>query len=290
MKKTTGEKAFNCINHIFLIFLCVITLYPFLFIVFASLSDPGLLIAHRGLLLAPAGFSTDAYRAVLQNRDVYVGYCNTILYVVAGTAVNILMTSIGAYVLSRRFLFRNFIMVLIMITMFFGGGLIPGYLWMRQIGFMNNPMVMIIPGAISTSNLIIMMTSFRAIPMSLEEAAKIDGANEIYILFHIILPLSLPVIAVMVLYYGVAHWNEWFNAMIYLQDRDRWPLQLYLREILIQNASEGMLGDVNGDTSVQISETIKYATMIVATVPIVCVYPFIQKYFTKGVMIGSLKG
>jgi putative aldouronate transport system permease protein len=289
-KRSVGEKIFDCSNVIVLILLSIVTLYPFLYIVFASLSDASKLISHSGILWHPLGASFEAYKAVFENKMIYTGYINTLIYVFAGTALNLFMTAIGAYVLSRKgFYWRNAIMVMIVITMFFGGGLIPSYLWMKTLHLYNNRLVLIIPGAIATTNLIIMMTYFKAIPSSLEESAGIDGANHITILFRIILPLSMPVVAVMILYYGVAHWNSWFGAMIYLKDKTKWPLQLVLREILIQNAGNDMTIGAGDDTRAQIAETIKYATIIVATVPILCIYPFLQKYFAKGVLIGAIK-
>lgn len=290
-KKSFSEKVFDNFNVIFLILLSITTLYPFLYIVFASFSEPDKLVVHSGIIWHTLGFSTSAYKAVFENSQVYTGYANTIFYVIVGTTINLLMTSIGAYVLSRTgFYWRNAIMILIMITMFFSGGLIPSYLWMRTLGLYNNRLVLILPPAIATTNLIIMMTYFRGIPASLEESARIDGANDITILFRIVLPLSKPVIAVMVLYYGVAHWNSWFNAMLYLKDRIKWPLTLVLREVLIQNSGDNMTQGVSDSDKYQISETIKYALIIVSTVPILCIYPFLQKYFAKGVLIGAIKG
>jgi putative aldouronate transport system permease protein len=289
-KRSVGEKIFDSSNVIILILLSITTLYPFLYIVFASLSDASKLISHSGILLSPLGISVEAYKAVFRNKMIYTGYINTLIYVFVGTLLNLFMTAIGAYVLSRKgFFWRNFIMVMIVITMFFGGGLIPSYLWMKTLHLYNNRLVLIIPGAIATTNLIIMMTYFKAIPASLEESASIDGANHITILFRIILPLSMPVVAVMILYYGVAHWNSWFGAMIYLKDKGKWPLQLVLREILIQNAGDDMTRGASDDNRAQIAETIKYATIIVATVPVLCIYPFLQKYFAKGVLIGAIK-
>lgn len=290
-KRSLSEKIFDNFNIIILILLSLSTLYPFLYIVFASLSDASKLISHSGFLLHPLGLSTDSYKAVFENKMVFTGYTNTLYYVIIGTTVNIIMTSIGAYVLSRKgFFWRNAIMFMIMVTMFFSGGLIPSYLWMKTLHLFNNRLVLIIPPAIATTNLIIMMTYFKAIPASLEESARIDGANDITILFRIIMPLSKPVIAVMVLYYGVAHWNSWFGAMIYLKDRSKWPLTLVLREVLIQNAGDNMTIGTSDDMKYQVAETIKYALIIVATVPILCVYPFLQKYFAKGVLIGAVKG
>jgi putative aldouronate transport system permease protein len=184
---------------------------------------------------------------------------------------------------------KNPIMMLIVFTMFFSGGLIPNYLLVSELGMLNTRWALIIPGAISTYNLIIMRTSFQGIPASLEESAKIDGANDFTILFRIILPLSLPIVSVMILFYGVSHWNAWFNALLYLRDRDLYPLQLVLREILITNSTDSMTTGASDIDKALISETIKYAAIIVATVPVLFLYPFLQKYFVKGVMIGAVK-
>lgn len=291
IRRTFGEKVFDFCNAVFLIVMMLITLYPFLHVVFASLSESSLLIQHTGVLLAPQGFSLDAYAAVLKNPMISRGYMNTLFIVVVGTAYNLLMTSMGAYVLSRRnYFWSKPLTALIVFTMYFGGGLIPRYLLIQDLGMMNSLWALIIPEAIGTWNLFIMRTFFVGIPDSLEESAKIDGANDFTILFYIILPLSLPVIAVMILYYGVGHWNSWFDAMIYLRKRTLYPLQLVLREILIINSTDSMTNDTSINDKLSVSETIKYATIIVATLPILFAYPWLQKYFVKGVMIGALKG
>jgi putative aldouronate transport system permease protein len=261
-----------------------------LYIGFASFSSAASLIAHRGLLFMPLGFSLEAYKAVFDNPMIGVGYGNTLFYVAAGTLINIVMTSLGAFVLSRRKLyFRNAIMMMIVVTMFFHGGLIPSFLLVNNLGMIDTAWALLIPGAINTWNLIVMRTSFQAIPASLEESAKIDGANDFTLLLRIVLPLSMPVIAVMILFYAVGHWNSWFSAMLYIRTRELYPLQLILREILITNSTDNMMTDVGGADKFMIAETIKYATVIIATVPILILYPFLQKYFVKGVMIGALK-
>lgn len=220
---------------------------------------------------------------------ITTGYRNTLIYVVAGTAINLVATAIGAYVLSRRNLyFKNVLMMLIVITMFFGGGLIPTYLLINNLGMLNTIWAMLIPGMIGTFNMIIMRTAFQSVPISLEESAKIDGANDLIILFRIIIPLSMPVIAVMILWYAVGHWNSYFGALIYLRDRELFPLQLVLREILITNTTDSMMTEASGDR-MAIADTIKYATIIVSTLPILLLYPFLQKYFVKGVLIGAIK-
>ncbi|WP_129724922.1 carbohydrate ABC transporter permease [Xylanivirga thermophila] len=293
-KRTTGEKVFDVINVIIMILLMISCLYPMLYVLFASISDPKILSQHRGILLKPLGFTLKGYDLVFSNPNISSGYINTIFYVIIGTAINIFMTSLGAYVLSRRNLYwRKLITFLITFTMFFGGGLIPYYLLVQKLGLINTRAAMIIPGAVSTWNLIVMRTSFLSIPDSLEESARLDGANDFTILFKIILPLSKATIAVMTLFYAVGHWNEWFNAMIFLRDRDLFPLQLILREILITNDTKDMtiITDASqlGEQDIYKS-LVQYCTIIVATVPILFIYPFLQKYFVKGVMIGSVKG
>lgn len=289
-KPTLGERAFDALNAAVMVTLCFLTLYPFLYVAFSSLSDPGMLSQHRGLLWKPYGFSLDAYRSVFANPNIISGYRNTLFYVTVGTCINLFMTALGAYFLSRRnVFFKNAVMFMIVVTMFFQGGLIPTFLLVSNLGLVDTPWAIIIPGAINTWNLIIMRTSFQAVPVSLEESAKIDGANEWTIMWRIILPLSIPVMAVMVLFYAVGHWNSWFSAMIYLRDRELYPLQLILREILITNSTDNMMTDASGVDKMPIGETIKYATIMVATIPILVLYPFLQKYFVKGVMIGALK-
>jgi putative aldouronate transport system permease protein len=291
MKKSVGERIFDVGNHAILLALMVATLYPLLYVLFASLSDPADLARSRGILLAPLGFTLDAYAKVFANPSILTGYRNTVFYVVAGTAINLVMTSLGAYVLSRKnVLWKTPLMVLIVFTMFFSGGLIPTYLLVgRTLGMIDSVWALIIPNAISTWNLLVLKTAFEAVPESLEEAARIDGANDLTILWRVVIPLSLPAMAVITLFYAVGHWNAYFNALIYLRDRSLYPLQLILREILIANSVQSMTtGAASGDVE-QIGETIKYATIVVATLPILLLYPFLQRYFVKGVMIGGVK-
>ncbi|MEN6316112.1 MAG: carbohydrate ABC transporter permease [Clostridiaceae bacterium] len=291
IKKTTGDRIFDCFNTLFMILVMIVTIYPLLYVAFASLSDGVQLMAHAGALYKPLGFTLAAYKAVFSNIYILTGYRNTLFIVIAGLAVNLSLTSLGAYALSRKSLkFRKPIMLFIIFTMYFSGGLIPSYLLVKGIGLYNSLWALIIPGSINTFNLILMRTAFEAIPASLEESAKIDGAGDFTVLLRIIIPLSLPTIAVMTLYYGVGHWNAWFNAMIYLRDKVKYPLQLILREILIQNETASMMGDIDTTDQGNVAESIKFATIIVATLPILCIYPFLQKYFVKGAMIGAIKG
>ncbi|NQX60865.1 carbohydrate ABC transporter permease [Paenibacillus qinlingensis] len=289
MKLTRGERTFGYFNLLFMLILCAVTLYPFLYVALASLSDATSLLQQRGIMLWPAGFDLGAYKAVFENPMIVKGYQNTLVYVFLGTAINLLMTAIGAYVLSRPNLyFKNIIMFFIVVTMVFHGGLIPSYLLVNDLGMMNTMWAILIPGAINTFNMIIMRTSFQGIPVSLEESARMDGAGDWKILFRIVIPLSMPVIAVMILWYAVGHWNSYFNALIYLRNREAYPLQLVLREILISNNTDSMMSG-GGDDKYAIGETIKYAAIMVSTLPIICLYPFLQKYFVQGVMIGAIK-
>ena len=291
IKSSVNEKIFTVFNYALMTALMFITAYPFVYVAFGSVSDPIEMMHLRGLLLFPKGFQLDAYRIVLENPMIITAYTNTIINVTLGTAINIFMTSIGAYCLSRKhFLIRNYIMFIITFTMFFSGGLIPSFLLMQRIGLYNTRWVLLLPGAISAWNLIIMCTSFMGIPDSLEESAKLDGARELTILFRIVIPLSMPVVAVMILFYGVSHWNSWFSAMVYIRRRDLYPLQLLLRDILIGSAQLDMMTDVSDSTMRPGMEILfRYATIIVATLPILAMYPFMQKYFVKGVMIGAIK-
>jgi putative aldouronate transport system permease protein len=291
IRMTTSERVFNVINILGMLGLVVLTLYPLLYVVFAAFSVPSKLMRNYGVLLGPQGFSLVSFAAVFRNPNIWSGYGNTIIIVVSGTALNMLMTIMGGYVLSRRGWFITRPIALgVVFTMYFGGGLIPFYLTVRSLHLDNTLLALIIPTAISTYNMMIMRTAMVTIPASLEESAMLDGAGHFTILFRIITPLVFPTLAVLILYYGVEHWNSWFNAMIFLRKRALFPLQLILREILIQNDTLNM--SIGSDMTDQemLSETIKYSVIIVSTVPILCLYPFLQRYFVKGVMLGALKG
>jgi len=291
IRQSPGERAFSGLNIVLLLALVVVTAYPLLYVVFASLSEPSQLVANRGALLRPLGFSLDAYRLVLQNPMIAIGYRNTLFYVVAGTALNLVLTCLGAYALSRQnVMFKTPILILIIFTLFFSGGLIPTFLLVGQTLQMQDTVwALIVPTAVNTWNLIILKTAFESVPVSLEEAARIDGANDFTILFRVVLPLSLPALAVVVLFYAVGHWNAYFNALVYIRSRDLYPLQLVLREILITSNVESMTTSVSSGDAFQVGQTIKYATIVVATLPILVIYPFLQKYFVKGALIGAVK-
>lgn len=293
IKTTTGEKIFNVFNIAFMIAMMFVMFYPMWHVLCASFSDARLLSAHTGILIWPDGYSVTAYKLMMKNPMILKGYGNTLFILVFGLLINMLMTCLAAYVLSRKNVMLNRpITIFIVFTMYFSGGLIPTYLNIKDLQLLDTLWAVIIPGAISTYNMIVLRTGFASVPESLEESAKIDGASAMRILWQIILPLSKATVAVICLYYAVAHWNSWFNAMLYLNDRELFPLQLILREILIQNDTSSMVTamDVGAGDSSFVSETVKYAVIIVSVVPILCVYPFIQKYFTKGVMVGAVKG
>jgi putative aldouronate transport system permease protein len=291
IRKSAGERTFDSLNILLMLTLIVLTLYPLLYVLFASLSEPGQLARSRGILLSPLGFSLDAYTKVFENPSILSGYRNTLIYMVGGTLVNLVLTCLGAYALSRKnVLWKTPIMFMIVFTLFFSGGLIPTYLLVaKTLGWIDTVWAMIIPTAISTWNLLVLKTSFEAVPVSLEEAARIDGANDFTILWRIVIPLSLPALAVITLFYAVNHWNSYFQALIYLRDRDLYPLQLILREILLSNSMDSMTTGVSAGDVEPIGETIKYATVIVATLPILLLYPFLQRFFIKGVLIGAVK-
>lgn len=291
LHESFSRKIFNTFNIIFMMIVVVITLYPMLYVAFGSLSIPSRFIAHRGILLAPLGFSLEAYRSVFKNPMILTGYMNTIFVVTVGLAFNMVFTSLGAYFLSRKnIMLKNTIMFLITFTMFFSGGLIPFYLAVKSLNIDNTLWALIIPSTINTFYLLIMRTAFQRIPESLEESAKLDGAGHFTILLRIILPLSMPTIAVMILYYGVSHWNAWFHASIFLRNREMFPLQLVLRDILIDNKTDEMALGVGAADRESVSQTIKYAVIMVATIPILTLYPFLQKYFVKGALLGAIKG
>ena len=292
-KKSAAELVFNVFNVILMSIVALVTLYPFTYVLFASLSDPNRFIVHTGFLLFPKGIDLDSYRRVFMNPVILTGYRNTLIYVTAGTAVNMVMTTMGAYGLSRKKLYwKKPIMFMIVFTMFFNGGLIPTYLLVKGLGFIDTLWALILPGAVWTWNLIILRTALQDIPEALIESAKLDGANDFVILIKIVLPMSMPVLSVMLLFYSVGHWNTWFYPMIYLRSRDKYPLQLILREIIISKSMGGMGNMLN--TAAQrdkekLSYTVKYASIMAAILPVIFLYPLLQRYFVKGVMIGSLK-
>lgn len=287
---TKGEKVFSIVDVIICLFFVLAVLLPILNILFASFSDPIEVMRREGLFLRPYGFTTIAYRIVAQNPNIISGYLNTIFVVVVGTALNIILTLIGAYVLSRKnAMFLKFFTLMIVFTMYFQGGTIPFYLVVHGLGLTGSRWSLILPVGINTFNLIVMRTAMASVPESLPESAMMDGAGHVRTLFQIMVPLTKATLAVITLYYAVYHWNSWFNAFIFLRDRKMYPLQLILRELLIlDEASFATSG--GADALALASDSVKYATIVVATVPILIVYPFLQRYFVKGVMVGAVKG
>ncbi|MBP1915836.1 carbohydrate ABC transporter permease [Lederbergia galactosidilytica] len=294
IKRSTGEKILDGFILAMVILIIFMFLYPLIFVLFASLSDPRL-IYESPLLIWPKGFNITSYIEVFKNSEIWIAFKNTIIYTTIGTFINIFMTTLGAYPLSRdRFYGKNVITFFIVLTMFFSGGLIPLYLVNQQLGLMNTMWALVLPPAISVFNLVIMRTYFQTnLPKEVEESAFVDGATEFQLLYKIVLPLSTPIIAVLILFYGVAHWNSYFEALIYLTDREKFPLQLILREILVQNSMEQMLETAvdagYADRMIE-KQSLKYAVVIVSTLPLLILYPLLSKFFEKGIMVGSLKG
>jgi putative aldouronate transport system permease protein len=288
------DRVFDVANIVIILIFTLIVLYPIIFVVMASVSNPAQ-IFDTPLLLWPRGFSLDGYKEILQNKDILVGFKNAIIYTFLGTLVNLIVTTLGAYPLSRKeFVGKGFFTIFFTITMFFSGGLIPTYLVNQQLGIINTIWVMILPGAVSVYNMILMRTYFQQnIPSELLESAYVDGANDLQLLWKVVLPLSTPIIAVMAMFYGVGRWNDYFNAMIYLQDRSKFPLQLILREILVQgqfgDTSKALINSANAQTMLM-KLTLKYSVVVVSTLPVLLFYPVVAKYFEKGIMVGAIKG
>ena len=295
-KRSAEDMVLDSSIGVILILLCVATLYPFWYVVVVSLSSPAGIAKSGGFMLWPQGFNVDAYKAVIASSDIWIGFRNSIIYVVAGTTLSVVLTVLLAYPLSKSQLWgRKPLMLLISVTMFFSGGLMPSYILISKILDIDGTMlVMILPGAISTYNMLMMRTYFQGLPKELEESAQIDGASSMKVLLKIILPLSLPSVAVIALFYAVGLWNAWFSANLYLsQQRDLWPLALYMREVLVQgnvnSVQSQMSGAAGGAGAVQIAKSLKMATTVVSTVPILVLYPFVQRYFTQGVVMGAIK-
>lgn len=300
MKITTGEKCFIVFNCCFLTLSFVLTLYPLLYVLSASFSDPNAVTTGK-MLLWPIDPSLEGYKVVFKYKEIWVGYANTIFYTVAGTILNLVFTLPCAYALSRKDLGgRKVIMTLFIITMYFGGGLIPNYLNMNSFGLVNNRAALLFVGLVSAYNLIVARTFFaNTIPWELQEAARLDGASNMQVFTKVILPLSAPIIVVLTLYYGIAHWNEYMNALIYLRDRELFPLQIILKEILTQSQLSAESMNESGLTPQQIYEIekmgetanrMKYCIIIISAAPMLAIYPWLQKYFAKGAMVGSVKG
>ena len=292
LKRSKGEKIFSVFNYTGMVVLCIIFILPVWHVLMGSISDPLRISAYSGIILYPLGDVTfGGYKLVLQNNSILRSYLNTILIVVTATGLGTLLTILSAYVMSVRGLYWkkpfNFIVTF---TMIFNGGLIPTYMVVRNLHMLDTYWSLIIPGCCVAYNIIIMRTSFSQVPAALSEAATIDGAGHFRILCQIILPVSKSIIAVIVLFYAIQQWNAWFNASIYLQNRDLYPLQLTLREIVLKSSENSIIANADGETVDIYRPLIKYCTIMVSIIPMMIVYPFVQKYFVKGVMIGSIKG
>ena len=297
IKETKHDKVYLAFVYLILTVALVIVAYPLIYILSASISNPTIVAAGEMWLL-PKDITFEGYRRVFQDSSIWNGYLNTVIYTVVGTLVNLVVTLPAAYALSRRdFVGRNLFMILFIVTMFFGGGLVPTYLVVRSLGLVDSMWALILPGATSVWNLIVCRTFFQSsIPRELQEAAEIDGCSNFRLYFRIILPLSTALIAVMALFFGVGHWNNYFSAMIYLNQQEKYPLQLVLRQILVLQQMSAQAGTIDAtmatslNNKAEVAALVKYAVIIVATLPIIAVYPFLQRYFVQGVMIGSVKG
>lgn len=295
ISQTRGDKVFGVINVIFIVFITIITLYPLIYVCSASISSPASVTSGR-MWLWPTDITLEGYKRILKNSEIWMGYVNTIFYTVVNVAISLAVTLPAAYALTVKSLpGRKFIVFVFSVTMFFSGGMIPLYVVCRNLGLVNTLWAVILPSATSMWYIILTRTFFQStIPHELEEASEIDGCSVFATFLRIVIPLSAPIIAVMALYFGVGRWNSYFGEMIFLRDRGKFPLQLFLREILIvatfnqENASNA--DAITMAEQLRIASIIKYATMIVATLPVIAAYPFIQRYFVKGVMIGSIKG
>lgn len=290
-KKTSGEKVFDLFNIIFMVIAIVITLYPFWHIVMYSLSDVKL-AATGGVFLWPRGFSSDTYRLVLQNGSILTGFRVSFIVTLVGTAIATFFTATTAYPLSKGNLRgRTLFTFMIFFTMLFSGGMIPGYILVRSLGMFNTLSALIIPPAINAWNFFIMRNFFAALPDELEESAKMDGASDLRVFFTIVLPLSKAVMATIALFKAVQYWNDFFSTVLYILDRDKWALQAVLRQFISNFNVAVQQEGIDATSNINVTPaTMTMATIVVTTLPIVMVYPFVQKYFVKGVMIGSIKG
>lgn len=290
MKRSSSEHFFvGLISAGFVVFL-IITLYPMLHVLAASFSQPAQLMGHQGVILMPLGFSTQPYEMLFTNPFILSGLFNSLFLIVGGTAFSILITALAAYVLSKRYARLNTLFnVVVVVSMLFSGGLIPFYLIVKGVGMYNNLLSLIVPFAIVTVNLIILRTAFEGIPASLDESARMDGAGHFTILFRISLPLVMPMIAVLMLYYAMDKWNGWFYASIFLKDKELYPLTLILRSMLIDGDNGAMSAGSDSADLMMLAQSIRYSAIVVGTLPVLILYPFLQRYFVKGSLSGAVK-
>ncbi|QNK58808.1 carbohydrate ABC transporter permease [Paenibacillus sp. PAMC21692] len=293
MKKSisAGSRLFDGVNNLWLLLVLIATLYPFLHVAAVSLSDPFTVLQNK-VTFYPIGLDLNSYQTVLENPALWTSYRNTIVYTVSGTLINLVLTTLMAYALSKPKLYaRKTLTMMVIFTMFFQGGMIPSYLVVNELGIMNSMWAVILPYAVSTWNLMIMRTFFQGFPQELEEAAVMDGGNPYQILLRIVVPLSKPIMATMALFYSVWHWNSYMLPLLYLNEKVKYPLQILLQQILISGETSFAQANANIDSAqLIIGTSIKYATIMVAILPIILIYPFVQKYFVKGAMMGSIKG
>ena len=290
VRYTAGEQVFHAIVVVVTLLLSLAVIIPLMSILFASFSDPFEVMKHSGIywhLIKPSLYS---YQKVFQDKSILTGYMNTIFVVVVGTSLNLVLTIISAYVLSRKGpMFVKFFTLMIVFTMYFQGGTIPTYIIVDKLHLVGSRWALILPSAVNTFNLVVLRTAMASVPESLPESAMIDGADHVTILTYIMVPVTKASIAVITLYYAVSHWNSWFPAMIYLRKKSMYPLQLILRTILVQDDTSTMSSGSIESLALS-SDSVKYATIVVATLPILLIYPLLQKYFVKGVMVGAVKG
>ncbi len=292
LKRTRSDVIFDTITYIVLTIALLTVIYPLYYLIIASISNPTYVLTGQ-VILWPKGFSLEGYEKVFRSDNIMIGYRNSLFYTTLGTCINLILTITSGYALSRKDLKgRGIFMFILTFTMFFGGGLIPTYLLVKRLGMVNTVWAMMIPNAVAVWNIIITRTFFQTnIPDELLDASLIDGCSNTKFFLRIVIPLSPAIIAVMVLFYAVGHWNSYFQALVYIHDKNLYPLQLVLRNVLIMNqADQEMLDHADAARLYQMIEVLKYALIIVASVPVLILYPFIQKYFVKGVMIGSIKG
>lgn len=291
-RKTTSDVIFEIVNVAVLVLCCVIVIYPIYYMLMISLSD-GYAVMRGEVGLLPVGINLTAYKAVLSNPDIPTSYWNTVVYTVVGTLIAVAMTALCAYPLSRKkFYGRNLFTFFIIFTMFFDAGMISNFMVVDSLNLINTIWAIVLPGAINAWNMVVMRTFFQQLPEELFESSYLDGANDLIIFWKIVLPLSVPTIATMILFYAVGHWNSWFSALIYLDDKAKYPVQLIMRNIVLSGETTAMSSSASSMTSDLgiISTNIKYAVVFITMLPILIVYPFVQKHFVKGIMVGALKG
>ena len=292
MRRSIPARAFDALNIVILLAIVLATVYPLYYIAIVSISD-GTAVNRGEVKLLPVDVTFEAYATVLKNPDIWRAYGNTLLYTVVGTAINLIMTALCAYPLSRKDFFgRPLFTFFVALTMFLSGGMIPLYLVVQRLNLIDKMWAVVLPGAINTFNMIIMRTFFQQIPVSLHESAYIDGANDLQILRKIVIPLSKPIMATMTLFYAVQHWNSFFSALIYLNSKAKYPVQIMLRNIVVASEFADQQGDIGSVASGfhVVAQNYKYAVIMITVLPIIAVYPFLQKHFAKGVMIGAIKG